>query len=111
MTRFLVLYNADTSAQEQMAQATPEQQQAGMEAWMQWAQKTGPALVELGSPVQAAGRVTAGGDTANTCPACGWSVLEADSEHAARQLLEGHPHLMMPGASIDVFEALPIPGM
>ena len=111
MTKFLVLYNADSSAREQMARATPEQQQAGMDAWMQWAQKAGPALVDLGAPVQPAVRVTAGGDTANTCPASGYSVLEADSEQAARGLLDSHPHLTMPGASIDVFEALPVPGM
>src|SRR4051812_12943265 len=111
MTKFLVLYNADSSVREQMAQATPEQQQAGMEAWMAWAQKTGGALVDLGAPVAAAGRVTAGGETENTCPANGYSVLEADSEQAARALLDGHPHLQMPGASIDVFEILPVPGM
>jgi hypothetical protein len=111
MTRFLVLYNADTSAREQMAQATPEQQQAGMDAWMAWAQKTGPALVDLGTPVVAIARVTAAGEAKNTCAASGYSVLEADSDQAARALLDGHPHLMMPGASIDVFEALPIPGM
>jgi hypothetical protein len=26
-------------------------------------------------------------------------------------LMDGHPHLMMPGASIQVFQALDIPGM
>ena len=111
MTKFLVLYNADSSAREQMAQATPEQQQAGMDAWMAWAQKAGPALVDLGAPLQAVARVTAGGDGDNTSAASGWSVLEADSEPAARALLGGHPHLMMPGASIDVFEAVAMPGM
>ena len=34
MTRFMVLYLSSTSAREQMANATPEQAEAGMAAWM-----------------------------------------------------------------------------
>jgi hypothetical protein len=37
VARFLVLYHSSTSAREQMANATPEQAKAGMDAWMSWA--------------------------------------------------------------------------
>jgi hypothetical protein len=37
MAKFMVLYRAPVSPQEQMASASPEQAQAGMEAWMAWA--------------------------------------------------------------------------
>jgi hypothetical protein len=51
MTNFLVLYRSSVSAAEQMAAGTPEQTQAGIEAWMAWAQKAAGAIVDLGSPV------------------------------------------------------------
>jgi len=41
----------------------------------------------------------------------GYSVLEADSVERAVALMDRHPHVMMPGASIQVFQALDIPGM
>jgi len=34
MKKFLVLYKAPTASFEQMKKATPEQQKAGMDAWM-----------------------------------------------------------------------------
>jgi hypothetical protein len=37
MAKFLALYRSSTSAQEQMANVTPEHAQAGMEAWQAWA--------------------------------------------------------------------------
>ena len=36
MEKFIVLDNASVSARAQVAQATPEQAGAGMEAWMAW---------------------------------------------------------------------------
>lgn len=52
MAKFLVLYRASSDAQQQMANTTPEQAQAGMELWMQWAGKAGSSLVDLGAPLQ-----------------------------------------------------------
>ncbi len=40
----------------------------------------------------------------------GFSILEAASGEAVTRLLDGHPHLEMPGASIAVLEFLPTPG-
>ncbi len=55
MKKFLVLYHAPHSAVEQMANATPEQAKAGMDAWMGWARKAGPAIADLGMPLPAPG--------------------------------------------------------
>ena len=52
MTKYLVLYQSSGSAAAQMATATPEQMQAGMQAWMSWAKKAGSALVDLGQPLR-----------------------------------------------------------
>ena len=97
MTKFLVLYRSDASAAEQMANATPEQQQAGMQAWMEWFDKAGDAIVDGGSPVQSESGID------------GYSDLQAESRDALDTILEGDPHTMV--GTIDVGEFLPMPGM
>ncbi len=108
MNKYLVLYRAPVSAQEQMAKATPEQAKAGMDAWMAWAKRTGSALADLGSPLGQAAHISG---TAGPGLIGGYSILQADSLDAARKLLDGHPHLSMPSFSIDVLEFLPMLGM
>jgi len=93
-----------------MASATPEQAKAGMEAWISWARQAGDAVLDLGAPIQPSGRISASGISVTDSQASGYSLLQANSKEEIDALLEKHPHLNMPGASIDVFEALPIPG-
>jgi hypothetical protein len=109
MTKYMILYRAPASAREQMSAGTPEQAQAGMEAWMQWAQKAGPAIVDMGAPLA---EVTEAG---TPVPAAGhiiggYSILEAESPAALTDVLAGHPHLES-GGTIEVHEMLPTPGM
>jgi hypothetical protein len=108
MTKFMVLYLSEMSAREQMAGATQEQAQAGMDAWMTWASKAGDAIVDLGSPLAEAGHV--GAAAAGSPHVTGFSILQAESADAVTAILDGHPHLAM-GGSIDILEYLPIPGM
>jgi hypothetical protein len=111
MTKYLLLYRAPVSAADQMANADPEQAQAGMDAWMQWAGRVGPALTDMGSPCGYAATVGAS-FPASEGQIGGYSIIEADSVDAARSLLDGHPHLMLgDGAGIDVHELLELPGM
>jgi hypothetical protein len=105
MTKYLVLYRSPASAAEQMAAATPEQAQAGMDAWTTWAQKAGDAVVDLGAPL---GVVEPGGDAGD--PIGGYSVLQAESADGVRAVLDGHPHAAM-GGTIEILEFLAIPGM
>jgi hypothetical protein len=97
--RFLVLYRSSVGAREQMADVSPEQAQAGMDAWRAWMDKAGAAIVDFGSPV--AGDSDVGG----------FSILQGDSQEAIDGLLADHPHRHAPGASIDVLEFLTLPGM
>jgi hypothetical protein len=99
MSKFPVLYRSSVSAREQMANATPEQAQAGMQAWQAWAESAGPAIVDLGAPLDGEGDVT------------GFSILQADSRASLDELLANHPHRQTPGASIDVLEFMAILGM
>jgi hypothetical protein len=105
MTNYLVLYRSQTTATEQMAQNTPEQAQAGMEAWMSWAQQAGDAVVDLGTPLEV---IEAGGDSGD--PIGGYSLLQAESPEALGKVLENHPHKAM-GGTIETLECLQMPGM
>ena len=111
MGKFLVLYNSPMSAAEQMAKATPEQMKAGMDAWMAWARRTGEGLVDFGVPLGSSKTVSSGSVGNGSSQATGYSILQADSLDGAAKMLEDHPHLHTPGATIEVIEFLPMPGM
>ena len=95
MKKFLVLYKASQDAFQQMSKSTPEQQKAGMDAWMSWGMK-----------------VTKNGDASSSSNDLGgYSILQAESKEALAATLKGHPHFMMPDGSIEIVEVMPVPGM
>ena len=109
MTKFLLLYRSTVSAADQMSGASPEEAQAGMDAWMSWASKAGSAITDMGSPTQSV--ATIGGPAEGGSSIGGYSLMEAGSLDELRGHLDGHPHLMMDGATIEVLELLDLPGM
>ena len=109
MSKFMILYRAQASAREQLANATPEEMEAGTEAWRAWATKVGYALSDLGAPLAHTTHVGPG--AASTDGVSGYSILEAGSADEVETLLAGHPHLHLPGASIEVLEFIPIQDM
>ena len=106
----MVLYRSTATAAEQMAAGTPEQAAAAMQLWTDWATRAGDALVDLGAPLNEAGNVPTGSGNGGLHIG-GYSIMQAESVGAVNTLLEGHPHLLAPGASIEVLEFLQIPGM
>lgn len=110
MGKYMVLYRSTATAAEQMAAGTPEQAAAAMQLWTDWATRAGDALVDLGAPLNEAGNVPTGSGNGGLHIG-GYSIMQAESVGAVNTLLEGHPHLMSPGASIEVLEFLQIPGM
>jgi hypothetical protein len=111
MKKFLVLYKASTSGYEQMKKSTPEQQKAGMDAWMAWGQKAHSAIVDMGAPLGKSLRVTPNGSSPVVNDLGGYSILQGESKEALAETLKGHPHFMMPDGSIEIVELMPIPGM
>ncbi len=105
MSKFMILYRAQGSAREQMASATPEQLEAGAAAWRAWATKVGYAITDLGAPLAHTTHVGPG--AAGADGVSGYSILEAGSADEVETLLDGHPHLTVPGASIEVLEVIP----
>ena len=98
MGKFLILYRADVSAAEQMANAPPEQQQAGMQAWMERFGKAGDAVPDGSAGLSGVDRTITG-----------YSMMQAESREALDAVLAGHPHTMV--GTIEVLQCLPMPGM
>lgn len=111
MSKFVVIYTAPESAEALMENNDPAAAAEGMKAWMDWAGRTGEHLTDMGAPLGNGREITTDGVGASAAGASGYSFLEAGSMDEALALMEGHPHLMMPGASIQVYETLAIPGM
>ena len=111
MKKFLVLYKAPTASFEQMMKATPEQQKAGMEAWMVWGNKAAPSIVDMGAPLGPSLKVTPAGASPTKNDLGGYSILQGESKEALAQTLKGHPHFMMPDGFIEIVELMPLPGM
>ena len=111
MKKFLVLYKAPTASFEQMKKATPEQQKAGMDAWMTWSKKASGSIADMGAPLGKSLRVTNSGASPLTNDLGGYSILQAESKEALTETLKGHPHFMTPDGFIEVVEIMPLPGM
>jgi hypothetical protein len=109
MKKFLVLYKAPIAAFEQMMNATPEQQKAGMDAWTAWGKSAANLIVDMGAPLGKAVRVTPGGASPVRNDLGGYSILQAESKEALAEALKGHPHFMTPDGFIEVTELMPMP--
>ncbi len=113
MKKFMVLYMAPSAQFEQMMKnATPEQQQKGMDAWMKWMNANKASLADGGAPLGKTKRVDANGTKDTKNEVGGYSVVQAESHDAAAKMFgKDHPHLHVPGAWIEIVEIMPIPGM
>ena len=112
MKKFIVIYHAPIDALQQTAEASPEEAEKGMEAWMVWAQKCGDKLVDLGTPLANGLKLIPGGGSEHSeRQVCGYSILQAESLEEASGLLKDHPHLgWNADCEIEVHEALDLPG-
>ena len=104
MTRFLVTYHGSEMPHEQEAIAQAR------DAFIQWASKTGAALVEPGDPVRSFKTLDRNGtrEEAAEGPFNGWSVIEAEDVDAAIRILADHPFVGR-GGQLQVSEPLEVP--
>jgi hypothetical protein len=112
MARFMLLYQSDAQAEDLMADASPEQMQAGMDEWLAWRERAGgPEAVEFGLPLQPRTHFEDGHVTDSHSHASGYSIVTARTLDDVVELISDHPHLNRAGSSIEVLELLPMPGM
>ena len=94
------------------APPSPEQMEAVMGQWNDWAARVGDGMVDFGTPLAGGVRVTPDGTSPSDREVAGYSLIEAADQDAALDLAKDHPHLNMPGGcEIEVHEAQPVPGM
>ena len=105
MKKFLVLYFSSISAQEQM-DVSPEEKEKGMEPWLAWMEKVDKGLVDGGSPLVTGMRYTKDDTSHSKMNLNGYSILQAENWQDLEELVKGHPHFMIPDASIEVFEMI-----
>ena len=112
MKNFIVIYHAPEGSWDP-SNTTPEEQAKSMEAWMQWAEKCGESLVDMGSPLMNGQKLSPDSPSTNSDKnVVGYSVLQAENIDEAKALLDGHPHLGWDAScSIEVHETMPMPGM
>lgn len=112
MKKFMVVYYAPSDSTKQMENKTPEEMQEGMKPWMEWAEKCGDALVDMGNPLGNGQNVSSNGAAASSKEVVGYSMLQAESMDEAVKILDNHPHLTWgAGCEIEVYEVMPLPGM
>jgi YCII-related domain len=111
MTKYVFIYHAPPTPAD-AEQPSPEQMEAVMGAWMAWAGTVGDGMVDFGTPLAGGVRVGPSGTSSSDREVAGYSIIEAADMDAALELARNHPHLTMPGGcTIEVHEALPVPGM
>jgi hypothetical protein len=107
MKKFMILYLAPVAAEAQM-NASPEEMKKGMEPWLAWFNKLGSALVEGGAPLGLGVHLSKRGSSKAKSKVTGYSIVQANDIEAAKAMIKGHPHFMIPKASIEVFEIMPM---
>jgi hypothetical protein len=112
MKKFLVLYKASAADFERAMKGTPEEAQAGMDAWNAWGKKAAAAIVDMGAPLGKTLLVTSKGASPSRNDLGGYSIMQGESKEAVAETLKGHPHFMMgDSASIEVIDLVELPGM
>jgi hypothetical protein len=87
-------------------------EQAGMDAWKEWAERNASSVVDQGAPLGKTLRVDKDGTSAIRNNLAAYTVVQAESHEAAAALFAGHPHFtIFPGDGVEVMECLPMPGM
>jgi len=114
MKKFIAIYVAPPEQLEAWAQVDAEQRKAEetkmREAWGVWMEKNGSMVTETIS-LGATKRIASDGthDVKNGMML--YSIIEAESHDAAAAIFTDHPHMQIPGATVEVMAANPLSGM
>jgi hypothetical protein len=107
LTKYMILYVAPVSAEAQM-NVSPEEMKKGMEPWLAWQKKNKKAVVDMGAPLGKAQCFDKKGSAKSNTQVTGYSIVEAKDMDAVNKIIANHPHLMMPKASIEILEIMPM---
>ena len=115
MKKFLVTYLAPASVIDDWKKTEPKQRKEAEEKmqgeWRKWMGDHMKMFADKGAGVGKTKRVTSQGTTDARNDIMLYAIVDAESHEAAAKTFEGHPHLQIPQASIEVMEINPLPGM
>jgi hypothetical protein len=98
MANYVLVYHGGSMPE------SPEEGAKVMQAWNEWFQQLGDAVVDGGNPASATRTIAANGSVSDTADGpSGYSIIKADSLDAAVELAKGCP-VLQGGASIQVVE-------
>jgi hypothetical protein len=76
---------------------------------MQWANKAGSSLADLGSPLGFGQVLTKSGSMIAPVGVAGYPIMQGESVDEVKSKLKDHPPFMQPGmATIEVCEMMPV---
>lgn len=107
MKKFMILYMAPVSAEVQM-NVSPEEMKKGMEPWNVWYKKCGKSIVDMGAPLGKGVCIDKKGAAKSQSQVTGYTIVQAKDIDAAKAMVTDHPHFMIPKASIEVLEIMPM---
>lgn len=116
MKKFLAIYvgteaSFEKSGWNQLDDAKRKaREKQGFQAWQDWAQSHGAAIVEQGAPLGKTKRASPEGVSDIKNVMAGYTIVQAESHAAAAKMFENHPHFtIFPGDSVEIMECLPMP--
>jgi hypothetical protein len=115
MKKFLVLYLAPARVIDEWKKTDPQQRKGAEEKmqadWKKWMADHAKMFADMGAGVGKTKRVAPKGTSDTRNDIMLYAIVEAASHEAAAQSFEGHPHLGIPEAFIEIMEIHPLPGM
>lgn len=99
MPKYLALYSGSDSGHQEMVKPTPEEGQAMMQAWLDWRDGAGDAIVDFGAPTMP---VSEGASNLG-----GYSIVQADSADDLDAIFESNPHRRQ-GGTLEFHQILDI---
>lgn len=107
MAKYIYLYRGPATPMEDF---TPEQGAEQAKAWTDWMARAGSAVTDIGSPFGQRASSADDGTDGTPSDLNGYTIVEAASIGAARELLREHPFLSEGKGrfSVDVFELVPM---
>ena len=110
VSKYLILYKGDATDPADMAE---EDRNKIMQAWAAWMENVGSALVDVGAPTGPSTSIVDDGSNGDAALITGYSIIQADSMDAAKELCKDHPFLSDGEGkfAIDIFEMMPVPEM
>jgi hypothetical protein len=97
-----------SAVEAQMKARSPEEIKKGMEPWLTWFKKCGKSIVDNGNMVGNGMNFTKTGSSKAKSNVAGYSIVQAEDMDGAKAVIANHPHYMMPKASIEVLEIMPM---